>query len=175
MNRNQLIVGTSISLEKGENGRIWELFAFSTLYSCCQHLVCLCPTAPCSAPLTSGEPHSFSVWLMVHFILGWNFTLCICSVFPACEPGALSPSGASDIWSLGALVASGAYRWWAWVPPMESTETSSVTPGEKVLDSVFWFRHPQKAISMGLKHLSSALPSTEIVYLVVESRMTPRN
>lgn len=63
-------------------------------------------------------------------------------------------------------------------PPTESTEASSVallTPGEKVLGSVDWIRHPQEALRMGLKHLSSALPSPEIVCLVVESRMTPRN
>lgn len=162
MNRNQLIEGTSISLEKGENGRIWELLLspHCVLVASIWFAFALLP--PCSAPLTSGEPHSFSVWLMVHFLLGWNFTLCICSVFPACEPGALSPSGASDIWSLGALVASGAYRWWTWV--------SSHGEHRNIFS-----RHPQKALRMGLKHLSSTLPSTEIVYLVVESRMTPRN
>lgn len=114
MNGNQLFVGTSISLEKGENGRIWELLL--------SPLVFLLPTSGLPLPYCSRVPHllPLSPTALV-FGSGSTFPRVGISLFVSAlsfqpvSQGLFSPSGVSDIWSLGALVVSGACRWWAWV------------------------------------------------------------
>lgn len=147
------------------------------------HIVFLLPTSGLPLPYCSRVLHLLPLRpTALVFGSGSTFPRVGISLFvsalssPPASQGLFSPSGASDIWSLGALVVSGAYRRWAWVSSHgEHRSIFSSTLGEKVLGSVDWIRHPQEALRMGLKHLSSALLSPEIVCLVIESRMTPRN
>lgn len=64
MDRNQLIVGTSISLEKVENGRIWELLLspHCVLVASIWFAFALLPRVPHLSPLVSPTALGFGSW-----------------------------------------------------------------------------------------------------------------
>lgn len=183
MNTNQLVVGISVSLGKGENGRIWEL--------CFLHIVFLlpafglplshCPCVPHLLPLVS--PTALCVWLMV-LSLGLEFH----SLYLLCLPS-LGARGSFALWCFwylepqGALVDCSACRRGALV--FSPCRTQKQCGASSVTNSNTW---REGARLWGLDWISSKStkdgPKTPSPFnlsipwtacLVVEVRMTQRN